>query len=150
MITPVRQLTFLTPSITNSQQLQYETSFTARIDLLSKEISRLSSELEGSRSEASAESKRRREAENENDQLRSRICLVQEQLQETGAAADGLRDYVLTCFRDLDKVIPVLEDIRQGLASGSTQEAENALSKHLWREHTRQDTEHPKNSRACD
>ncbi|KAF2181005.1 hypothetical protein K469DRAFT_692521 [Zopfia rhizophila CBS 207.26] len=94
------------------------TSFSAKIDQLKEENARLLQELHEWRDKATAESERRELAEGQVRQLHGTHQQLQEQVRGYAVTADNLRSSVSMCFQGLDKVLPVLEELRTGVSMG--------------------------------
>ena len=97
-------------------------SFTSRIDQLKEDNAKLNQELQEWRDRATTESKGRRIAEKEIHQLYERSQQLQDQVKTYGVEVDYLRSIISTCCQGLDKVLPMLEDLRTGVLFCSTKD----------------------------
>jgi uncharacterized coiled-coil DUF342 family protein len=104
--------------LANDKQLRPELSFSAKIGQLEEENARLIRQLHGCQENAVAESKHRQALEQEIHQLYETQRRLHEQVQHYVVTADFFKSNVSKCFQGLDKVLPMLEELRSGLSLG--------------------------------
>lgn len=90
-----------------------EPSFSFVIDKLREENAKLLQDVDKLRSRADAESRQRHLVEEDNRRLHSNQKWLEGQLRNYTDAVDYFKDSVTRCFFGLDKVLPVLEDLRK-------------------------------------
>ncbi|KAH7016234.1 uncharacterized protein B0I36DRAFT_337091, partial [Microdochium trichocladiopsis] len=83
------------------------------IDILREENWKLSQEVWDLRSRADAESRQRQLVEEENRRLHNNQQWLEGQVRDCAAAVDYFKNSVARCFLGLDKVLPILEDLRK-------------------------------------
>ena len=83
------------------------------IDKLGEENAKLIQDVEELRSRADAESRQRQFVEEENRRLHSNQQWLEGQLRDNAEAVNYFEDSVARCSFGLDKVLPVLEDLRK-------------------------------------
>ncbi|KAK0723475.1 hypothetical protein B0T26DRAFT_642395 [Lasiosphaeria miniovina] len=93
-----------------------EPSFRTTIDKLKEENSKLFQEINHPRTNHNAELKRRELLEVENRQLHIIKQQLQSQMQNYSDAVDYLRNIMSRYILGLDKVLPMLEDLRKQVA----------------------------------
>ena len=91
-------------------------SFRAKIDQLKEENARFLEELHEWREKATIESELRQIAEGQVRQLHSTHQQLQEQVQSYAVTAEYLRGRVSKCSQGLDKVLPMLEELKAGVS----------------------------------
>ena len=82
------------------------------IDKLREENSKLSQDVYELRNKADAESKKRLLIEEENRQLRSKQQWLEGQVRDRIEAANYFKNSAVRCLSRLDKVLPILEELR--------------------------------------
>ncbi|KAK0628284.1 hypothetical protein B0T17DRAFT_149373 [Bombardia bombarda] len=90
-----------------------EPSFSFVIDKLREENAKLLQDVDELRSRADAESRQRYLVEEDNRRLHSNQQWLEGQLRDCADAVDYFKDSVARCFFGLDKVLPILEDLRK-------------------------------------
>ena len=89
-----------------------EISFSAKIEKLEAENSNLVGVVGMWQKRAMVESERRQLAENEMSMLRTYNQELQQKAQDSELNAENFRNRFLRCARCLNKIIPLLEDLR--------------------------------------
>lgn len=102
----------------NNKQLHPDISFSAKIGQLEEENANLLRQLHECRENAVAESEHRQALEQEVHQLYGTQQRLQEQVQHYAVTADFFKSNVSKYFQGLDKVLPMLEELRSGLSLG--------------------------------
>jgi len=97
-----------------------EPSFRTTIDKLKEENSKLYQEILELRIETEAELKRREHLEAENRQLHFNKLQLQPQVQNYSDAVDSLKHTISRYILGLDKVMTMLEDLRNGVLLNET------------------------------
>jgi hypothetical protein len=117
-ITSVRDRDNVCTIATNDKQLRPEISFTSKIRQLEEENANLLQRLHECQENVVAESEHRRALEQEVNQLYGTQQTLQEQVQHYAVTADFFKSNVSKYFQGLDKVLPMLEELRSGLSLG--------------------------------
>ena len=95
-------------------------SFSAKITQLEKENANLFHELCQWKDRAMVESKQRQLADEEANRQYDFIEELKNQIRDYSDTANLLTGRVRSCFQGLDKVLPVLEELKSGMALGAS------------------------------